>query len=97
MAARRGWRSECRGEEVETRSKAVLSKQMAVNPRAGNSTHSQLRRQRVLRWQGCFFNFMGSEERAAVERVAEEKKRGQWQSMSLRWERRSEASSGLAG
>ena len=70
-----GWRSECRAEEVETGTKAVLSKKMVVNTRAGSSTHDQLRRQRVLRWWGCLFNFTGSEERGDVERVSEEERR----------------------
>lgn len=59
---------------METGTKAILSKKMAVNTRAGNSTHDQLRRQCVLRWWGCLFNFIGSEERADVERVAERRR-----------------------
>lgn len=60
---------------METGTKAVLSKKMVVNTRAGSSTHDQLRRQRVLRWWGCLFNFTGSEERGDVERVSEEERR----------------------
>lgn len=36
--------------------------------------HDQLRRQCVLGWWGCLFNFIGSEERADVERVAERRR-----------------------